>query len=316
MDCVEIFIQALKGICDSFHGFLYIPVLITECVKGFLGFESKRKREDSTILDSLKRTLIYNGIFTVLIVPVIYILFPVCYYILSMTNHENFILSITSVFYCIGIIFRIFPVQIYRLGHFYLFQDIAEDVHKLKNGKPQGWESVQVRFADMAFNFVVQFFYGTQLLTISLLPTIWSICFPNTKLHFVPDEWFLQLIILILTSIWYSLCLFEYKWYYFTWNLHRRLGYIEKNWPYFIGFSFFYAVVTTYSDSYCVNALIAGYLFPFYLISTYHSEPEEDVRICSIPFFQPAVMITNFLIKRISMGTTSNNHISTPTLKK
>ncbi|XP_044749905.1 etoposide-induced protein 2.4 homolog isoform X2 [Coccinella septempunctata] len=299
MDC-EIVTLALKGICDSFHGFLYVPVLLMNFCQGYFGSKLKESKEDTKIVEALKTACIYNFIYSVIILPVLYILCPLCNIIFSKTISEDLVLSINTFFYNIGLIFRILPVQVYKAGHFYLFQDIAKLVHIKKKGKPQEWGSVQVRLSDTVFNLVVQFVYGGQLLIISFLPSIWSFCFPNTKLYFLPSEWFLQFIILILTSIWYSLCLFEYKWYFLAWNLHKRLGYIERNWPYFIGFSFFYAVITTYLDSYCLNALIAGILFPFYLISAYEADPEESIGVFSIPFFQPSVVITNTLIKMLN----------------
>lgn len=47
----------------------------------------------------------------------------------------------------------------------------------------------------------------------------------------------------------YSLYSFEYKWCNMGWELHKRLTYIETNWPYFLGFGTIMTIFTQLTSS-------------------------------------------------------------------
>uniref|UniRef100_A0A1B0CYH4 Etoposide-induced protein 2.4 n=1 Tax=Phlebotomus papatasi TaxID=29031 RepID=A0A1B0CYH4_PHLPP len=114
------------------------------------------------------------------------------------------------------------------------FQDIADSAYKFRKGRPQLIPSISKLFADTLFSLIVQGLFLAQSMLVSLLP----ISYVGSILCFVH------------MSLLYSLYSFEYKWCNMGWELHKRLTYIEYNWPYFVGFGVPLAIVTQLPNSY------------------------------------------------------------------
>jgi len=62
-----------------------------------------------------------------------------------------------------------------------------------------------------------------------------------------------DILALIHMCLLYALYAFEYKWYNMGWELHKRLTFIEGNWPYFLGFGMPLAVLTQLASSYFIR---------------------------------------------------------------
>ena len=58
-----------------------------------------------------------------------------------------------------------------------------------------------------------------------------------------------NILALVHICLLYALYAFEYKWCNMGWELHRRLTFIEHNWPYFVGFGLPLAVLTQLTNS-------------------------------------------------------------------
>lgn len=97
--------------------------------------------------------------------------------------------------------------------------------------------SVSKLIADMLFSIVVQFLFLCQALIVSMLPLS-------------PIGEILEFIHMCLL---YSLYAFEYKWFNMGWELHRRLEFIENNWPYFVGFGLPMTIATKWSASFIIR---------------------------------------------------------------
>lgn len=116
-------------------------------------------------------------------------------------------------------------------------QDIADSAYRYTRGRPHFMQSVSKLVADSLFSILVQAFFLVQTLLVSYIP-IYMVGYGLSLVH---------------SCLLYSLYAFEYRWFNMGWELHKRLAYIETNWPYFIGFGLPLTIFTHLSDSWIVR---------------------------------------------------------------
>uniref|UniRef100_A0A1B6FJJ4 Etoposide-induced protein 2.4 homolog n=2 Tax=Cuerna arida TaxID=1464854 RepID=A0A1B6FJJ4_9HEMI len=169
------------------------------------------------------------------------------------------------------------------------FQDIADSAYRYSRGTPQQFSSVSKLVADTLFSIVVQALFLIQTMLVSLLP--------------IPV--LADLMSLVHMCLLYSLYSFEYKWCNMGWELHRRITYIENNWPYFVGFGLPMAVFTNLSCNFFISGCMFSMLFPLLIISGNEANPVTDVCDSRLKLFSPVITISNMLFNRAigSQGT-------------
>lgn len=116
------------------------------------------------------------------------------------------------------------------------FQDIADSAYKVRKGRPQLLPSFSVIIADTLFSLLVQTLFLIQSMGASLLPINYFGMVCNVHL-----------------CLLYAMYSFEYKWCNMGWELHKRLTFIENNWPYFLGFGTILTALTQMSSSYIIK---------------------------------------------------------------
>lgn len=133
--------------------------------------------------------------------------------------------------------------------------------------------------ADLLFSVVLEMLFLMQAMLVGLLPAVGSAL---SVLHM---------------ALLYALYAFEYKWIQQGWIVHQRVLYVEKNWPYFLGFGLPLAVLTFLPSSLFVSACIFAVSFPLFIVSANEAKPAHSA-LPQAPIFNVAVALSNKLFNR------------------
>ncbi|TRY63687.1 hypothetical protein TCAL_13132 [Tigriopus californicus] len=162
------------------------------------------------------------------------------------------------------------------------FQDIANSAFKFSQGRPQMMSSLSVMVADTIYSLAVETVFLAQTALVSLVPII---MIGRT----------LALVHLCLLNALYC---FEYKWFNQGLELHRRLHFVEQDWPYFLGFGLPLALITSAPSSLVVRGCVFAMIFPLFIVSANQAiviAPQFDM---PLRIFRPTMTISNYLFSR------------------
>ena len=81
-------------------------------------------------------------------------------------------------------------------------------------------------------------------------------------------------------------------------ELHRRLDYVETNWPYFLGFGLPLAVVTSLPKSQVIAGCVFPVIFPLFIVSGNQAVIEPSPGIPPLNIFSPTIIISNAVFSR------------------
>ncbi|KAK2187245.1 hypothetical protein NP493_172g03080 [Ridgeia piscesae] len=175
------------------------------------------------------------------------------------------------------------------------FQDIADAAYRRTRGRPQMLPTFGKIIADIIFSLLLQGLFLIQ----------------GTLAVFLPITVIGQLISLLHMCLLYSLYAFEYKWFSMGWEVHKRLSYVESNWPYFVGFGLPLAVFTSISSSAVINGCVFSMVFPLLIISGNEAEPIDETFNYPLRLFTPVVIISNAIFQH-SVKRTNVHQVAHP----
>jgi len=138
----------------------------------------------------------------------------------------------------------------------------------------------------MLFSVVLEMLFLVQAMLVGLIPGIGAV------------------LSLFHLAVLYALYSFEYKWIYQGTIINQRVAYIERNWPYFLGFGLPLSVVTALPGSLVISACMFAVAFPLFIVSASDAKPEEST-VSQIPIFKIVVILTNKLFNRSDPTLTS-----------
>ncbi|KAL7294344.1 etoposide-induced protein 2.4 homolog [Trichogramma pretiosum] len=308
MNVAGIIVAMWRGFLDSLKGGLVLFSMdkqINDRMKK-ISLKTDARRRDSTVVGQspakfsknhreskvLKRTIqccaLNGGLCWASIIVFEYIVLPSLKYILTTIFGQSpgmgmLIWSWTKPF--LSITFStiwVLPLFILsKVVNSLWFQDIADSAYRYRQGRPV-FLSISKLIADMLFSVLVQALFLGQGVLVSKVP--------------LPPIG--EALALVHMCLLYALYAFEYKWYNMGWELHRRLTFIECNWPYFVGFGLPLAISTKLADSYIVSGCVFSILFPLFIVSGNEAEPVTDVCDCPLKLFSPVVAIANTLFNK------------------
>jgi len=177
------------------------------------------------------------------------------------------------------------------------FQDIADAAYRTSQGRVSSQLSLSILVADTLFSVFAQALFLIQGTVVNV---------------FIPIPALGYLVSLLHMCLLYALYSFEYKWFNMGWEMHKRLAFIETEWPYFVGFGLPLALLTQAFDSYIINGCMFSILFPVFIISGNEAEPVTGLCKTRLQLFTPVIMVSNMLFRRTVSSSSTSARGATP----
>eukprot|EP01134_Creolimax_fragrantissima_P001197 CFRG1197T1 len=166
--------------------------------------------------------------------------------------------AVFNLAYCIIWVYPVYSVSFIINAIWY--QDIAEDAYIILQGQRHVRKkhpsqrsvlaSISTKIAENIVSLLLEMVVAIQVLVLHFIPCI------GPFLSFVLMSWL------------YSLYCFEFKWACFGWSLDKRLSFIERRWPYFLGFGLPLSCATFFSTKFLSSGLFAILYPPFLIMAT------------------------------------------------
>ena len=143
------------------------------------------------------------------------------------------------------------------------FSDISNSIYRALYGKTRPFPSLSVAFADLIYSLTFEIVFFIQAQFVNVVPMM------NAEIEHLQIQVMCYIdytFYCIHVCLLYAIYAFEYKWFNQGLELHKRLDFIEANWPYFLGFGLPLAFVTNYFPSVVISGCVFAIFFPFKMI--------------------------------------------------
>uniref|UniRef100_A0A1Q3FB80 Putative p53-mediated apoptosis protein n=1 Tax=Culex tarsalis TaxID=7177 RepID=A0A1Q3FB80_CULTA len=266
------------------------------------GAGGKRKEEPKVLHRVLQCCLLNGGVFMLSILMFEYGVLPALNYFLSyLFSNSGTVATVWGWIKpaLVALFHGLWVAPLFLLSKIVnslWFQDIADSAYKFRKGRPQLIPSISKLIADTLISLLIQVLFLVQSIAITYLP--------------IPVPFACSILYMVHMSLLCSLYAFEYKWFNMGWELHKRLTYIETNWPFFIGFGLPLAILSELPGSFFINGCVFAVLFPLFILSANEATPKVSVCETPLKLFSLVVAITNALFSsRTKLGKAA---LSTP----
>ncbi|XP_045447341.1 etoposide-induced protein 2.4 homolog [Melitaea cinxia] len=305
MDSVKnLCISLIKGFVDSLRGVTVLLYLDKEIQERALSrsppenskIKQKIDTQQSKVLTRVIQSCVLNGcIFLLSILIFEYGLLPaVKHFVTLVFGHDpgvahnvwGWMQPFLSMTFRMIWVLPLFLLS--KLVNSLWFQDIADSAYRHRRGRPQFMSSVSKIIADSLFSLLVQALFLVQSMLVNMLPI----------------AYIGEFLCLIHMCLLYSLYSFEYKWFNMGWELHKRLTFIETNWPYFLGFGLPLALLTQIPQSYIISGCVFSIFFPIFILSGNEATPVSGSDY-PLRLFSPVVAISNGIFRFVRHTATT-----------
>ncbi|XP_071957988.1 etoposide-induced protein 2.4-like [Antedon mediterranea] len=252
-----------------------------------------KKEEEPRILQRVLQCCALNGgvfwlsiiVFNSMLIPLLHAL---THLLLGDSSSQNIVWSWMkpALSYTFSALWVIPVFLLSKIVSSFWFQDIADAAYKKSKGRPR-LPSLSRLVADIMISILIQTLFLMQSLLVSLIP-----------LSGVGQ--FLKLLHLCILN---SLYAFEYTWFNQGWEVHKRLSFIESNWPYFVGFGLPLALITSLPSSFFVSGCLFSILFPLFIISGNEAHIPKNTCPYPVHIFSVVSTLANRIMKRSVVAT-------------
>ncbi len=97
----------------------------------------------------------------------------------------------------------------------------------------------------------------------------------SSLVNLIPIYWLNIVLCHLHLSFLYSLYAFEYKLCNMSWDIEKRINYIESRWPYYFGFGLSLSMIVSFAGSYIYSATLFASIFPLFILSSIQADSEH-----------------------------------------